>query len=233
MDLLAILPYYIEIALQKDTVSLSPSNPPLDIILLDASSHIPSLHSFASRSYARFACFASSVRSAITVLFCCVFLFFLPSPLLLMWDHVSSVLLRSCTYLSDVRETRSWPSDFLYSCSSLSSAPFCTCASSHYVGLTHHNRVRYFIERGTWDDTLEVFINSDGDPSQFAVGPHFFKFSAVHVFLTAHILVHTCRSVVCDPFPVQSPLPDVYFARRFVIVSKWIFCLCTDDGQTT
>lgn len=28
---------------------------------------------------------------------------------------------------------------------------------------------RYFAERGTWDDTLETFINSDGDPSQFAV----------------------------------------------------------------
>jgi hypothetical protein len=30
---------------------------------------------------------------------------------------------------------------------------------------------RYFIERGKWDDTLETFINSDGDPSQFAVSP--------------------------------------------------------------
>ncbi|EIM85100.1 voltage-gated potassium channel [Stereum hirsutum FP-91666 SS1] len=29
----------------------------------------------------------------------------------------------------------------------------------------------YFIERGTWDDTLEIFINSDGDPSQFASIP--------------------------------------------------------------
>ncbi|KAH9964397.1 hypothetical protein BJV74DRAFT_870468 [Russula compacta] len=29
----------------------------------------------------------------------------------------------------------------------------------------------YFIERGKWDDTLEVFINSDGDPSQFASIP--------------------------------------------------------------
>jgi hypothetical protein len=29
----------------------------------------------------------------------------------------------------------------------------------------------YFIERGSWDDTLEVFINSDGDPSQFASIP--------------------------------------------------------------
>ncbi|KAG6370517.1 hypothetical protein JVT61DRAFT_11298 [Boletus reticuloceps] len=28
---------------------------------------------------------------------------------------------------------------------------------------------RYFAERGIWDDTLETFINSDGDPSQFAV----------------------------------------------------------------
>jgi len=29
----------------------------------------------------------------------------------------------------------------------------------------------YFIERGTWDDTLGTFINSDGDPSQFASIP--------------------------------------------------------------
>jgi hypothetical protein len=35
---------------------------------------------------------------------------------------------------------------------------------------------RYFIERGTWDDTLEIFINSDGDPSQFAVCPRFPSF---------------------------------------------------------
>lgn len=29
----------------------------------------------------------------------------------------------------------------------------------------------YFAERGTWDETLETFINSDGDPSQFTVRP--------------------------------------------------------------
>lgn len=56
-----------------------------------------------------------------------------------------------------------------------------------------------------------------------------FPFFALHVFLSAHILVHTCRSVVRCPFPVQSPLPNVYFARRFVIVSKLNFILCTDD----
>lgn len=27
----------------------------------------------------------------------------------------------------------------------------------------------YFAERGTWDEVLGTFINSDGDPSQFAV----------------------------------------------------------------
>ena len=40
MDLLAIFPYYIEIALQKDTVSLSPLIPPRLIVLSDALRHI-------------------------------------------------------------------------------------------------------------------------------------------------------------------------------------------------
>jgi hypothetical protein len=79
MDLLAILPDYIEIALHKDTVSLLSSNPPLCIILSDASSPIPSRRSFISRSCAHFACFAFSVCSAITAPFCYVFLFLLPS----------------------------------------------------------------------------------------------------------------------------------------------------------
>ncbi|KAG9308899.1 hypothetical protein JVU11DRAFT_11359 [Chiua virens] len=34
--------------------------------------------------------------------------------------------------------------------------------------LTVFSTLLYFVERGTWDDTLETFINSDGDPSQFA-----------------------------------------------------------------
>lgn len=29
--------------------------------------------------------------------------------------------------------------------------------------------LRYFAERGTWDEVLGTFINTDGDPSQFAV----------------------------------------------------------------
>ncbi|KAJ8592075.1 voltage-gated potassium channel [Rhizopogon salebrosus TDB-379] len=33
--------------------------------------------------------------------------------------------------------------------------------------LTVFSTLLYFAERGTWDDTLETFLNSDGDPSQF------------------------------------------------------------------
>ncbi|KAI6030617.1 hypothetical protein F5J12DRAFT_801813 [Pisolithus orientalis] len=33
--------------------------------------------------------------------------------------------------------------------------------------LTVFSTLLYFAERGTWDDTLETFINPDGDPSQF------------------------------------------------------------------
>lgn len=32
-----------------------------------------------------------------------------------------------------------------------------------------NNFLRYFAERGTWDDNLETFLNSDGDPTQFQV----------------------------------------------------------------
>ncbi|KAJ3848703.1 hypothetical protein EV368DRAFT_76088 [Lentinula lateritia] len=37
--------------------------------------------------------------------------------------------------------------------------------------LTISSTLLYFAERGTWDTTLETFINSDGDPTQFASIP--------------------------------------------------------------
>ncbi|KAJ7581028.1 hypothetical protein C8J56DRAFT_1029396 [Mycena floridula] len=37
--------------------------------------------------------------------------------------------------------------------------------------LTVFSTLLYFAERGTWDTTLETFINSDGDPTQFASIP--------------------------------------------------------------
>ena len=121
-----------------------------------------------------------------------------------MRDRGSSVRSRSCTSHSDVQRTRSWRSDSLYSWSSSYLAPFCTCALFLVIfPWLISNSSRYFIERGTWDDTLEVFINSDGDSSQFAVSPFAQAFS--YLSLTAHILVYTRRSVVRNPFSVQSP----------------------------
>ncbi|PFH49492.1 hypothetical protein AMATHDRAFT_63056 [Amanita thiersii Skay4041] len=37
--------------------------------------------------------------------------------------------------------------------------------------LTVFSTLLYFAERGTWDETLETFINTDGDPSQFSSIP--------------------------------------------------------------
>lgn len=37
--------------------------------------------------------------------------------------------------------------------------------------LTVFSTLLYFAERGTWDPTLDVFINADGDPTQFASIP--------------------------------------------------------------
>jgi hypothetical protein len=47
-----------------------------------------------------------------------------------------------------------------------------------------------------------------------------FPFLALHVFLIAHILAHTYCSMVHDSLSVGSPLPNVYSAHMFVIVSK-------------
>ncbi|KAE9400591.1 voltage-gated potassium channel [Gymnopus androsaceus JB14] len=40
-----------------------------------------------------------------------------------------------------------------------------------FMLLTIFSTLLYFAERGTWDTTLETFINSDGDPTQFASIP--------------------------------------------------------------
>lgn len=34
-----------------------------------------------------------------------------------------------------------------------------------------HSPIRYFAERGTWDQALETFVDADGDPSQFSSIP--------------------------------------------------------------
>lgn len=41
------------------------------------------------------------------------------------------------------------------------------------IPLTRFFGLRYFAERGTWDEVLQTFINTDGDPTQFSVRPFF------------------------------------------------------------
>jgi hypothetical protein len=73
---------------------------------------------------------------------------------------------KSCTSPFGVHRTRFSLSDYPYSWWLLSSVPSCTFCLSLPVCASLYIASRYFIERGTWDDTLGTFINSDGDPSQ-------------------------------------------------------------------
>jgi len=59
----------------------------------------------------------------------------------------------------------------------------------------------YFIERGTWDDTLEIFINSDGDPSQFAVSPRFLRFGSLCLIHVAFASPYPPRHGMSSPSP--------------------------------
>lgn len=124
----------------------SASIPPPLIILSNAfygTSSSP--RSSVSQSCERFVCFASFVRSVTTAPFCCTSPFFWCLFCLLMRNRVSSVRSRSCTSLSDVRRTRSWRSDSLYSWSSSYLAPFCARASfSRYIPLAHLKHVKVF-----------------------------------------------------------------------------------------
>jgi hypothetical protein len=43
------------------------------------------------------------------------------------------------------------------------------CHSTQFGPFSLNTLLRYFSERGTWDDNLETFINSDGDATQFQV----------------------------------------------------------------
>jgi hypothetical protein len=145
MDLLAILPYYIEIALQKDTVSLFPSNPPIGYLIRCCTAHPQStLFRFSILRTFRLLRVFRPFRYNSTLLLCVLF-FIWCLLCLLMRDRVNSVRSRSCTSLSDVRETHSWPSDSLYSWSSSCLAPFCTCAPfPRYIAWSHLEHVKVF-----------------------------------------------------------------------------------------
>ena len=145
MDLLAIFPYYIEIALQKDTVSLSPLIPPRLIVLSDALRHITqsTLFRFSILRTFRLLRVFRPFRYNSTLLLCVSLSLRLFG--LLMRDRMYSARSRSCSSLSDVRRTHSWRSDSLYSWSSSYSAPFCTCGPfPRYISLAHFKHVKVF-----------------------------------------------------------------------------------------
>jgi len=82
------------------------------------------------------------------------------------------------------------------------------------------NGIRYFAERGTWDETLQAFINSDGDPTQFSVG---LDHHQVNFLLN--------RDSLSQPRPGEWLPPGSYSPShcmflRFVLVSEsfGIFC---------
>jgi hypothetical protein len=141
--------------------------------------------SFGFPYFARFVCFASSVHSGTIVHFYCTCQ---PSSARMqMLTHPGRS--KSCTSPFGVRRTRFSLSDSSYSWWLLSSVPSCTFCLSLPVYAGLYIASSYFIERGTWDDTLGTFINSDGDPSQFAV--------SLRCPPALHIMpnLHTCASL--------------------------------------
>jgi hypothetical protein len=75
--------------------------------------------------------------------------------------------------------------------------------------------VRYFAERGTWDTTLETFVNAEGDPTQFSVSTPFYLGGQA---LTEY-QVHPSSCMVC----FNAVLHIIYLtpqSLRFVIVSE-------------
>ncbi|KAH6883633.1 hypothetical protein BKA70DRAFT_1575439 [Coprinopsis sp. MPI-PUGE-AT-0042] len=91
--------------------------------------------------------------------------------------------------------------------------------------LTVFSTLLYFIERGTWDDILETFINSDGDPTQFSSIPAAAWFVVVTITtvgygeITPRSLVGrlvTLPILVCGILLIT--LPSFVLGREFSVV---------------
>ena len=129
--------------------------------------------SSVSQSCARFVCFASFVHSVITVLFCCTFPFlwcFLCFANVRSWEF-STIEVMYLSFRRSKDALLALGFFVLMVVIVFSTLLYVRILFSLYSLGSSQNSSRYFIERGTWDDTLEVFINSDGDSSQFAVSP--------------------------------------------------------------
>ncbi|KAH9958858.1 hypothetical protein BC827DRAFT_1269298 [Russula dissimulans] len=137
MDLLAILPYYIEIALQKDTTTL--------------------FRFSILRTFRLLRVFRPFRYNNTLLLFVLAYLYFfgLLTGIIRLSHHQRELSTIEVMFLS-----------FRRSKDALLALGFFVL-----MVVIVFSTLLYFIERGTWDDTLEVFINSDGDPSQFASIP--------------------------------------------------------------
>jgi len=159
IDLLSVMPYYIELLLQQDTVSS---------FALSGSS----LNNVPQSILFRF-----SILRMFRLLR--VFRPFRYTHTILLWVSQMS-LCRSRSKLTSIELSRlctspygdlnmlSSPSRFSWLWYSPFLVLFCMCISFDASSLTL-DQIRYFAERGAWDETLQAFINSDGDPSQFSV----------------------------------------------------------------
>lgn len=77
---------------------------------------------------------------------------------------------RSNVFIIQTFTTRSSRFSFLRCHGSCSIQYTSVRQDKHHCGKSSHTCLfRYFAERGTWDESLGTFINTDGDPSQFAV----------------------------------------------------------------
>jgi hypothetical protein len=107
-----------------------------------------SLRSFVSQSCAHSACFASSVRSATTVPFCCVFLFFLftvSSPTDVRSLELSTIEVMYLSFRRSRDALLALGFFVLMVVIVFSTLLYVQCASSsHHVGLTHHICVQLF-----------------------------------------------------------------------------------------
>ncbi|KAH8104748.1 hypothetical protein BXZ70DRAFT_1048626 [Cristinia sonorae] len=129
IDLLGIVPYYIEIALKQDTVNT------FNLLLPECEPDLFSLPSSGSLYCGRSVSCVSSGHSAITIQFYCTTI----EVMFLSFKRSQHALLALAFFVVMV--------------------------------LIVFSTLLYFAERGTWDETLGIFMNSEGDPSQFSSIP--------------------------------------------------------------
>ncbi|KAF5338275.1 hypothetical protein D9611_014626 [Ephemerocybe angulata] len=135
----------------------------------------------------------------------------LPYSIELMLGQDTSVLSPSCACsafsASSARSATTTPSSLMSLSVRRSQHALLAIGFFVVMILTVFSTLLYFAERGTWDEVMDAFINSDGDPTQFASIPAAAWF-VIHILSPSPacptprspsiLTVHPCRSTV-DP----------------------------------